>query len=156
MNKKSVVISAVILLMIALGVAYLAINSNPTSNQSPSQQSVNDSNQTQKSNSNDNTKGQYIDYKDGSIQNNSGTKVLFFHAPWCPQCRQLESEIESGSIPANVTIFKVDYDTNQDLRAKYGVTLQTTLVKVNDNGDLVKKFVAYDNPTLQSIKDNIL
>ena len=99
---------------------------------------------------------QYIDYYDGAIAATAGQKVLFFHAPWCPQCRALEASIKAGTIPSGVTIIKTDYDSMQGLRQKYGVTIQTTLVKVNDNGDLVEKYVAYDEPTLQSVIDNLL
>ena len=101
-------------------------------------------------------KGQYIEYTDTIVATTKGTKILFFHAPWCPQCRQLEESIKSGEIPANVSIIKVDYDSNQSLRKKYGVTIQTTLVRVDDQGNLVEKFVAYTNPNLNSIKTNLL
>lgn len=103
-----------------------------------------------------NQAGQYIDYSDDVIAKTNGTKVLFFHAPWCPQCRQLENSIKSGQIPSGVSIIKVDYDSNQSLRKKYGVTIQTTLVKVDDQGNLVKKYVAYDSPSLESVKSNLL
>lgn len=100
--------------------------------------------------------GSYVSYATDSIVKTAGTKILFFYAPWCPQCRSLEASITSGTIPENVAIMKVDYDTNQALRQKYGVTIQTTLVKIDDNGDLVKKFVAYDEPTLTSVVENLL
>lgn len=100
--------------------------------------------------------GVYADYTADRVATTSGTKVLFFHAPWCPQCRELEKSIQEGAIPANVTIFKVDYDSNQDLRRKYGVTLQTTLVKIDDSGALVKKYVAYNKPSLQALIENVL
>lgn len=100
--------------------------------------------------------GVYTSYTENSIPSTQGTKVLFFHAPWCPQCRQLDASIKAGQVPDNVTIFKVDYDSNQSLRQKYGVTIQTTLVRVDDSGNLVKRYVAYDAPTLQAITPNIL
>lgn len=100
--------------------------------------------------------GQYISYSPEIIANTSGTKVLFFHAPWCPQCRALEASIQAGPIPSNVSIIKVDYDTNQALRQKYGVTIQTTLVRVDDSGNLLKKYSAYNTPTLESLKANVL
>ena len=99
---------------------------------------------------------QYIDYYDGVVAATAGEKVLFFHAPWCPQCRALETSIKAGQIPQGVTIIKTDYDSMQELRQKYGVTLQTTLVKVDDQGNLIKKYVAYDKPTLQAVIDNLL
>ena len=100
--------------------------------------------------------GKYIDYSAKSIEETAGTKILFFHAPWCPQCRALEASIKAGQIPDNVTILTVDYDSNQALRQKYGVTIQTTLVKVDDEGKLIKKFVAYDDPTLKSVTEQLL
>lgn len=100
--------------------------------------------------------GQYIDYKDGVVQNTTGVKILFFHAPWCPQCQALEADIKAKGVPSGVSIIKVDYDTNQALRQKYGVTIQTTLVKVDNDGNLVDKYVAYDYPTLVSVQENLL
>ena len=100
--------------------------------------------------------GKYIDYKADVIATTSGTKLLFFHAPWCPQCRDIDTDIKASVIPSNTTIIKVDYDSNQSLRQKYGVTLQTTIVKVDDQGELIKKYVAYDSPTLDSIIINLL
>lgn len=100
--------------------------------------------------------GAYKEYSEAAFAATSGTKVLFFHAAWCPQCRQLESDIKKGKIPGGVTIFKVDYDSSQKLRQKYGVTLQTTLVKVDDSGNEIKKFVAYDDPSLEAVVRNLL
>lgn len=100
--------------------------------------------------------GRYLNYGEEQVSKSLGTRILFFHAPWCPQCRQLEADIKSGDIPSGVTIFKVDYDSHQDLRRKYGVTIQTTLVKLNENGSMDKKFVAYDKPTLQNVVENLL
>lgn len=100
--------------------------------------------------------GSYTEYSDEKVTATSGTKILFFHAPWCPQCRTLETSIETGPIPEGVTIFKVDYDSNQELRQRYGVTIQTTLVRIDDNGNLVEKYVAYSEPTLNSVSENLL
>lgn len=101
-------------------------------------------------------KGNYTNYTAAKVNETQGTKILFFHASWCPQCRALDKSITEGQIPAGVTIFKVDYDTNQVLRQQYGVTIQTTLVKIDDNGKLVAKYVAYEHPTLQALIDNLL
>ncbi len=100
--------------------------------------------------------GSYVGYSADIISKASGIKILFFHAPWCPQCRALDASIKSSTLPENVTIIKVDYDTNQALRKKYGVTLQTSLVRVDDSGNLVKKYVAYDEPTFAAVKQNLL
>ena len=95
--------------------------------------------------------GTYMDYDATTFSKTTGRRVLFFHAPWCPQCRALEQSIKEGKIPAGVTIFKTDYDTSLDLRGKYGVTMQTTLIEVGVNGDSVNKYVAYYSPTLQAV-----
>lgn len=100
--------------------------------------------------------GKYLPYQAQTLAQTSGTRILFFHAPWCPQCRQLENSIEAGTIPSGVTIFKVDYDSNQKLRQQYGVTIQTTLVLLDQNGNEVKKYVAYDQPNLQAVVQNLL
>lgn len=100
--------------------------------------------------------GTYVEYNDQVIVNTKGTKILFFHAPWCPQCRSLESSIKSTDLPDGLTIIKVDYDSNQQLRQRYGVTLQTTLVSVDDNGKLIKKYVAYNDPVYASVKTNLI
>ena len=101
-------------------------------------------------------KGVYTVYSSDKVSSTKGTKLLFFHAPWCAQCRALEQDIQRSTIPDGVTIFKVDYDSNQSLRQKYGVTLQTTVVRINDSGELVSKYVAYDDPTLEALKSNLL
>jgi thiol-disulfide isomerase/thioredoxin len=100
--------------------------------------------------------GAYTNYNAASFAKLSGKRVLFFHAPWCPQCRSLDASIKAGKVPDNTTIVKVDYDSNQALRQKYGVTIQTTLVLVDSSGNLDKKYVAYDQPTLQAVIDNLL
>lgn len=98
----------------------------------------------------------YVSYTDAVIANYPGKKVLFFHAPWCPQCRMIEADILKGPLPEGWTIIKVDYDSHQDLRKKYRVTLQTTFVKVDDQGTATDKFVAYQEPTLANITKNYL
>ncbi len=87
--------------------------------------------------------GAYVDYSPTAIGDSTGVTLLFFHAPWCPSCRQIESEINENGVPDGVTIIKVDYDSHQDLRQKYGVTIQTTFVRVDSSGNEVSKFVPY-------------
>lgn len=100
--------------------------------------------------------GVYTSYSENALAETSGTRILFFHAPWCPQCRSLDKDITENGAPAGTTIFKVDYDSSQDLRKKYGVTIQTTLVLIDGEGNLVKKFVAYSDPTVASVIENLL
>lgn len=100
--------------------------------------------------------GAYIDYSGDVIASTDDTKILFFHAPWCPQCKALDASIKAGPIPDGTTIIKVDYDSSQALKQKYGVTTQTTLVLIDDDGNLVKKYVAYSTPSLDALISNLL
>ncbi len=86
---------------------------------------------------------------------NSGKVVLFFRASWCPTCKALDADIVSNlkSIPENVTILDVDYDNSTDLKKKYGVTYQHTLVEVNADGLMIKKWAG--SPTLASLVKEI-
>jgi len=87
--------------------------------------------------------GSYVGYAAEKIAlAATGKVVLFFHAPWCPSCRALNGDIEKNvsTIPAGVTILKTDYDKETDLKKKYGVTSQHTLVQVDKDGNLIKKW----------------
>ncbi|MGA1213799.1 MAG: thioredoxin domain-containing protein, partial [Solirubrobacterales bacterium] len=90
------------------------------------------------------------------VASTPGTKLLFFHAPWCSQCVALEDDIEAKGLPEGVTVFKVDYDSNQDLRQEYGVTIQTTIVEVDEDGNELDSYVAYEDPTFDSVSAALL
>lgn len=101
------------------------------------------------------TPGTYEEYSEDKVMNAEGDIVLFFHATWCPTCKSLSSNIESNSanIPAGTTILKLDYDSNTELRKKYGVTTQHTLVQIDSNGNLISKWTG--SPTLSSLVSQI-
>ncbi len=87
--------------------------------------------------------GSYIAYAPEKIaMAETGDVVLFFHASWCPSCRALNSDIEKNvsTIPSRVTILKTDYDQEVELKKKHGVTTQHTLVQVDKDGNLIKKW----------------
>ncbi len=97
------------------------------------------------------TPGKYIPYSEEDFVSATGVKLLFFYADWCRQCQDIETSIEKQGLPDSVTIFKVPYDTATQLRKKYGVTLQTTFVKVTNTGELIEKYVAYEQPHIDSV-----
>lgn len=71
----------------------------------------------------------------------AGTKVVyFFHAGWCPSCRATEAAIGETGVPDGLTVVKVDYDTETDLRKQYGVTQQHTFVQVDESGAELAKW----------------
>ena len=77
--------------------------------------------------------------------------VLFFHANWCPTCRALDADIKShlDNIPEHTIILDVDYDSEVSLKQKYKVTIQHTLIQVDKNGEIIKKWLG--SPTLKSL-----
>lgn len=158
MNKKLLFTLIGIVLVITAAITYVAMTPNNTAAPSPKSstptpkankpQSPNEASQAQP--------GTYTVYSEEAINSTPGTKLLFFHAPWCPQCRQIESSIEKDGIPSGVTVFKVDYDSNQSLRQKYGVTIQTTFVKLNDAGEKQASYTAYQEPDFSSVRRELL
>jgi thiol-disulfide isomerase/thioredoxin len=86
------------------------------------------------------TAGKYIAYNSAALTD--GKNVIFFAASWCPSCRVLDNAInsEQKAIPENLTILKANYDSEVTLKQKYGVTYQHTLVQVDKEGNLIKKW----------------
>lgn len=84
-----------------------------------------------------------------------GKVVLFFKASWCPTCRALDADIKKnlGAIPDGVTILEVDYDNSTELKQKYGVTTQHTLVQVDAKGNQLATWRGGNN--LDSVIKNI-
>lgn len=82
------------------------------------------------------TAGVYIDYSVSSVESALASDkkvVLFFYAPWCPSCKFADTNLSKEKIPPNIVIFKTDYDSNIELRKKYGVTYQHTFVSIKSD-----------------------
>lgn len=102
------------------------------------------------------SKGSYKVYSPEKLaMAQDGKVVLFFKASWCPTCRALDADIKANmtAIPSGVTILEVDYDTSGDLKKKYGVTMQHTLVQVDAAGNLISKWSGGN--TLASVNSKI-
>jgi thiol-disulfide isomerase/thioredoxin len=79
----------------------------------------------------------YVEYSEQALADAANSKrLVFFHAPWCSTCNFFEGQIEEKGVPADVTILKVDFDNDTDTKKKYGVTVQSTFVLLNDNGEV--------------------
>lgn len=79
---------------------------------------------------------------------------LYFHADWCPKCVALNKDIESNAdqIPEDLVIFKVDFDREEELKQNYGVRFQTTVLRVDSQGDPEREFVgATEGHTLDEL-----
>jgi thiol-disulfide isomerase/thioredoxin len=84
--------------------------------------------------------GRYVDWSEYEGDQKAyadGDVVLFFHAPWCHECRGTEESIAADGVPDGLTVVKVDFDSRTDLRQRYGVTVQHTFVQVDPSGEKV-------------------
>lgn len=100
--------------------------------------------------------GRYVDYSAEQASDDGYTNtILFFHAPWCPDCRAYDEAIKSAQVPDSTQILKVDYDSNKELRQQYGVTVQTTFVRVDANGNQETTWVGYGkDASLEAVLEN--
>lgn len=96
--------------------------------------------------------GRYIPYSAAALERDR-INIIFFAASWCPSCRALDADIQANlsQIPANLVILKADYDAEVQLKQKYGVTIQHTLVRVDAQGNLIEKWNGLYN--LSSLMD---
>lgn len=97
--------------------------------------------------------GHYAAYADGVIGNGMES-VLFFHAKWCPNCRENDARLMTWYDQQDVSrwTYKIDYDANGQLRQAYGVTQQDTFVLIDGQGTEVKR-VSF--PTEDQLKEVI-
>jgi len=65
-----------------------------------------------------------------------GTTVVFFYAAWCPNCRATVTELNArwDEVNPGLTLVIADYDKEQALKARFGVTYQDTFVLLDQDG----------------------
>lgn len=87
---------------------------------------------------------------------NGLTKVLFFHAGWCPYCKAHDVALREwyGAEDISLTTYKIDYDSSLALRSRYGVLSQDTFVLVDGDGKKVQELSGY--PSNDSIRALLL
>jgi len=66
--------------------------------------------------------------------------ALHFHAAWCPTCRAQEQAMQSlTSDPAlNLTVLVANYDTEKDLKRRFNVRAQSTIVVLRGQKELAR------------------
>jgi thiol-disulfide isomerase/thioredoxin len=84
--------------------------------------------------------GKFVTYSAEEVASTEGTKVLFFHAKWCPACVGAAKNLSASTAPDGLNVFKVDYDTSAELKKLYGVVGQHTFVQIDDNGKMLKRW----------------
>ena len=65
--------------------------------------------------------------------------VLFAGATWCPLCNALHKDILATGVPEDVVVLTFDYDSSDALKRQYEVTVQHTLLFLDDQGEVAKK-----------------
>lgn len=66
-----------------------------------------------------------------------GTTVVFFYAAWCPNCRATVTELKARwhEVRPGLTLVIADYDKEQALKARYGITYQDTFVLLDKDAN---------------------
>lgn len=76
--------------------------------------------------------------------------LLLFKANWCSSCKVLEDEIQEQWIPRWILIMYVDFDKEFELRKKYKVNNQHTVVYVDQQWNEINRDLWWDyNQILQ-------
>lgn len=76
--------------------------------------------------------------------------LLLFKANWCSSCKLLEDEIQEQWIPRWILIMYVDFDKEFELRKKYKVNNQHTVVYVDQQWNEINRDLWWDyNQILQ-------
>ncbi|MBI4091829.1 MAG: redoxin domain-containing protein [Candidatus Levybacteria bacterium] len=87
----------------------------------------------------------YLKYSEENLAkaNERGRTILYFWAFWCPTCKALDAELRSrgNELPSDVTILQVNYDTERELKQKYEIVIQHTLVQIDQDGNEVAKWI---------------
>lgn len=94
----------------------------------------------------------YKSYDQNAIPQ-TGDIILFFHADRCPTCNEAEKNFLASDIPAGLTILKVNYDKETELKKKYQILTQTSYVLIKADGTLIKRRVGWR--TLQELQAKI-
>lgn len=70
--------------------------------------------------------------------------LLLFKANWCSSCKLLEDEIQEQWIPRWILIMYVDFDKEFELRKKYKVNNQHTVVYVDQQWNEINRDLWWD------------
>src|SRR3990167_6169147 len=147
MNKQkgfsqTLVISIVVILLIGVGLVWALVQNNNKSENAMMEDKSDESIMKD---------DKMMDDSDTMMQKAGYKVVLFFHAPWCPFCKAANAEFISraNEIPAGVTVLKTNYDSNTELKQKYGVTYQHTFVQIDNNENQVSKWNGGDIDNLK-------
>lgn len=91
--------------------------------------------------------GLYDTYDSSRVAEATGRVVLFFHSAGCSSCENLEKDLLLNrlNIPTGLTILDVDFENGTEFKEKYGVIYNHTLVEIDNQGNLIKKWTGSSN-----------
>ncbi len=141
-RKRSYILAALMVPVLIVTLSGCGSSEDNSSSQSQSRESVatraNNDESTAEEPAADGV-GIFADYSPDLVSEASAEDkvVLFFHAQWCSVCKRIESDINANldSIPADTRILLVDFDDETELKQKYGVRQQYTMVQVDNKGN---------------------
>jgi thioredoxin 1 len=66
--------------------------------------------------------------------------AVHFHADWCPTCRAQDKSLQTlkDEKALDVTILTANYDTEKDLKRRFNVKMQSTLVVLKGNRETAR------------------
>ncbi len=81
------------------------------------------------------------------------TTIVFFHAPWCPVCRAQEPKLMAhlNGGHKDIVAFKVDYDSNVDLRKAFSVTKQSTVILYKGTKEVARLSYMSDDASINEL-----
>ncbi len=150
MNKVTIgIISAVVVLLLGGVLLTMSSDDDEQANTTPSSQvqdegSMNESTAEPAIELESSGSSVIEDYSPEALAaSETEANLLFFHAAWCTVCNAVERNIEAGTIPDSLTIFKVDYESpeGQALADTYNIPIQYTMVQVDTEGREVTQWV---------------
>lgn len=81
------------------------------------------------------------------------TTLVFFHAPWCSVCKAQEPKVLAhlNGDARQVVAFKVDYDTNKELRQAMKVVKQSTLILYQGTKEVARLSYKSDDASIDEL-----
>lgn len=80
------------------------------------------------------------------VQARNAPVVIFVHATWCPICRAQEETIShllATPRYKDLTVLRVDYDSQKSIWSRFGVTKQSTLIGFHGKRETAR--LSYDS-----------
>lgn len=86
-------------------------------------------------------KGEYVTYSSNALDDIKGKNtVLFFYDDESVKSRVIDATFkDGGDKPDNIKIIKVDMYDNENLKEKYKIEESNTMIKVDENGNEIKR-----------------